>query len=183
MNESETMELKTSTSELKEAIISIKFYNDSIVIANPEKLPENLRINDLYKEHESLPNNPLLAKVFFYTGYIDAWGRGILNIIKFLKAEKLGKPMFEQSGGSFRIKFERSKIETTQKTTKKTTQKIIDLILKNPKVTRKELSEQIGISEDGIKYNLIKLAKSGKIKRIGPDKGGHWVIINVANTN
>ena len=35
-----------------------------------------------------------------------------------------------------------------------------------------------GISEDGIKYNLKALIKSGIIKRIGGRKLGHWEIIN-----
>jgi len=37
--------------------------------------------------------------------------------------------------------------------------------------------EEIGISEDGIKFNLSKLKKENKIRRVGPDKGGHWEII------
>jgi len=52
------------------------------------------------------------------------------------------------------------------------------LLKQNPKYSRKALSELIeGITEDGIKYNLDKLKKEGKIKRIGPDKGGHWVVL------
>ena len=30
------------------------------------------------------------------------------------------------------------------------------------------------ISENNIKENLAKLKKKGLLKRIGPDKGGHW---------
>lgn len=70
--------------------------------------------------------------------------------------------------------------KTTQKTTQKTektTQKILDIIKNNPQVTRKELAELVGITADGIKWNLEKLKKTGKIRRIGPDKGGKWDII------
>ena len=66
--------------------------------------------------------------------------------------------------------------KTTQKT-EKTTQKILDIIKNNPQVTRKELAELVGITADGIKWNLEKLKKTGKIRRIGPDKGGKWDII------
>lgn len=52
------------------------------------------------------------------------------------------------------------------------------LLTKNSAYSIKELTELIGnITEDGIKYNLSKLKKEGKIKRVGPDKGGHWEII------
>ncbi len=46
-----------------------------------------------------------------------------------------------------------------EETTVKTTQKIISLIKANPKITRKELAEKIGITHDGVKYNLEKLKK------------------------
>jgi len=61
-------------------------------------------------------------------------------------------------------------------TTQKTTQKISELIKENPKISRRELAEKIGITEDGIKFNLNQLKSQKKIKRIGPDKGGHWEI-------
>ena len=56
--------------------------------------------------------------------------------------------------------------------------KILEEIRKNPKVTRKELSDLTGLSIRGIEWNLDKLKKQGIIKRIGPAKGGYWEIIN-----
>lgn len=51
--------------------------------------------------------------------------------------------------------------KTRGKTREKTTQKIIDIIKRNPKITRKELAKKIGITDDGIKYHLNKLKKEG----------------------
>lgn len=68
--------------------------------------------------------------------------------------------------------------KTTQKNTQKTTQKIIEIISKNPHITRKEMAEIIGITEDGIKYHLNIMQKIGLIKRVGPKKGGYWQIID-----
>ncbi|MBQ0035703.1 MAG: hypothetical protein KBT35_02165 [Firmicutes bacterium] len=39
----------------------------------------------------------------------------------------------------------------------------------------------IGITSDGVKYNLDKLKKDNIIERIGPDKGGYWKIIRNQN--
>jgi ATP-dependent DNA helicase RecG len=61
-------------------------------------------------------------------------------------------------------------------TTQKTTQKILDLIAANPFMSRKELAEKIGLTTDGIKYHLASLQKKGRLKRIGPDKGGRWAV-------
>jgi len=33
------------------------------------------------------------------------------------------------------------------------------------------------LSEDGIKYHLNLFKKRGIIRRIGPDKGGHWKVV------
>ena len=58
-----------------------------------------------------------------------------------------------------------------------TTQKIIDAIKENPFVTRQKLVRITGLTDDGVKYNLVKLKKDKTIKRIGGDKGGHWEVI------
>ena len=67
--------------------------------------------------------------------------------------------------------------KTTRKTTQKTAQKILDILAKNPSATRAELASATGLSPDGVKWNLDKLKKSGKIRRVGPDRGGHWEIV------
>ena len=68
--------------------------------------------------------------------------------------------------------------ETTQKTAQKTTQKIVELLRERPALGRKELAELLGdITEDGVKYHLNKLKAEGVIRRIGPDKGGHWEVL------
>ena len=40
-------------------------------------------------------------------GFIDAWGRGILDILELMGKEELENPEFEESGDSFRIIFNR----------------------------------------------------------------------------
>ena len=68
--------------------------------------------------------------------------------------------------------------KTVEKTTQKTTQKILELLKEYPFMSRKEIADNLeNISEDGVKYNLAKLNKDGHIRRIGPDKGGHWEVV------
>lgn len=50
-------------------------------------------------------------------------------------------------------------------------------IKKNPFVTASELSEILGISLRKTKENMRKLHEAGLIRRIGPDKGGHWEVV------
>jgi ATP-dependent DNA helicase RecG len=68
--------------------------------------------------------------------------------------------------------------KTTQKSAQKTTQKILATLAVNPMFTRREIAKSLGdISENGVKYHLEKLKASGHIRRVGPDKGGHWEIL------
>ena len=67
--------------------------------------------------------------------------------------------------------------KTSQKTTQKTTQKIIEAIMGNSNISIEELAVICGLSRDGINYNIRNLKKQGIIRRVGPDKGGHWEVI------
>ena len=68
-------------------------------------------------------------------------------------------------------------MKTTQDTTQKTTQKILELIRNCPQITRAELAKLCEMSSDGVKWQLNTLKSNGKIRRVGPDKGGHWEVI------
>ena len=85
--------------------------------------------------------------------------------------------------------------KTTQKTDQKTDQKadqkadrhlyikkgtqadVLNLLSENPYYTQKNLMEILGKSRGTINEHIIRLKKAGLLKRIGPDKGGHWDVI------
>jgi len=58
--------------------------------------------------------------------------------------------------------------------------KILELIKINPKISKKEMSNRIGINTTAIDKNIEKLKQKGLLKRIGPYKGGYWEIISNA---
>ena len=59
----------------------------------------------------------------------------------------------------------------------KTREKILKLIKENPAVTTSQIAEKSGLTPKGIEWNIDKMKKDGFIKRVGPDKGGHWEVI------
>ncbi|MBO4966261.1 MAG: Fic family protein [Muribaculaceae bacterium] len=61
---------------------------------------------------------------------------------------------------------------------KKTRDMVIELLSKNPKLSATTLAAEIGISVKGIQRHLANLKAEGILRRIGPDKGGEWQIIN-----
>ena len=58
----------------------------------------------------------------------------------------------------------------------KTRDIILGLLSKHPFFTTADLAATIGISVKGIEKHLSKLKSEGVLKRIGPDKGGHWKV-------
>ena len=54
--------------------------------------------------------------------------------------------------------------------------KILILIKENSKISKRELSEKIGISTTAIDKNITTLKKKKIIKRVGSAKGGHWEV-------
>lgn len=66
----------------------------------------------------------------------------------------------------------------TQKTLQKKHQRIISLLKANPHITTTELASQLKVSRQTIATNIKKLQEAGLLRRIGPDKGGHWEVID-----
>ena len=68
-------------------------------------------------------------------------------------------------------------VKTTQETTQETAQeKILNLIRKNNNITQTEMAKVLGITRDGISYNIRILRKKGILERVGSTKNGEWKI-------
>ena len=59
----------------------------------------------------------------------------------------------------------------------KGSQKIIAAIAGRPNITIEEIAKSVGISTRAVKKHLSALKAGGFVKRIGPDRGGHWVVL------
>jgi ATP-dependent DNA helicase RecG len=49
----------------------------------------------------------------------------------------------------------------------------------NSTITADELAELLGKSTRTVERQIKKLKDKGKIERVGPDKGGYWIIIKL----
>ncbi len=67
--------------------------------------------------------------------------------------------------------------KSNEKGREKSKEKIISIIRDNPKVTQFELFNILNVSEKAIEKHIKKLREIGIIRRVGPDKGGHWEVI------
>ncbi len=54
---------------------------------------------------------------------------------------------------------------------------ILNLVGKNPVISKEEMMIQGNLTKKTVEYNVDKLKQKGLLKRAGPDKGGHWEIL------
>lgn len=70
--------------------------------------------------------------------------------------------------------------KSTLKSTLKNTQKtIVDIIEANPYVTISQVAQQLNLNTRGIAKHFKNLQVQGIIRRVGPDKGGHWEVVSI----
>lgn len=55
--------------------------------------------------------------------------------------------------------------------------KIIQLVQNDPQISKKAMSQQIGISPTAVDKNITVLKEKGLLYRVGSDTGGYWEII------
>lgn len=146
--------------------IKIAIFDDMIEITSPGVLIiDKEKLGEGYSELRNL-NMGLLFKRL---NIIEQWGRGYEKIKKELLNYPEIRLAIDDSSSFVQVKF----IKTTHKTTKKL---IIENMGINKFVTRKELAEIIGVSENAIKQHIANLKKDGIIERIGSLKSGYWTV-------
>lgn len=59
-----------------------------------------------------------------------------------------------------------------------TREKLFHMIKDNPKITRKELSENLKVPSSTVQFHIEKLKSEGRLERIGGAKGGYWNVLS-----
>jgi ATP-dependent DNA helicase RecG len=85
------------------ASVQVDVFADRVEIMNPGILPAELSVEDLPKEHPSIPVNPFLARPFYLAGYINQLGYGTWNVVKRCREAGLPDPDFVQGGNQFQV--------------------------------------------------------------------------------
>ena len=147
-----------------------EIFSDRVEITSAGRLPIDMSQDDFFSGISS-PRNKELMRVFRDVEMVEALGSGMRRILD----------VYDRSNFVFLDNFIRVVIPfawlPSEKTSEKTSEKIIKLVLSNPYISISELAQEINISTRNIERNLQKLRDSNRIRRVGPDKGGHWEVL------
>jgi ATP-dependent DNA helicase RecG len=182
--------------------IQIKVMPDRLIIFNAGKLPDGWTVETLTSPHESVAPNPDIARTFFRSGQIEAWGRGIRRIEEAC-AEAGVKPLVFSTLGTTtmvatfmfnpeatlgftepRVREEGTEKGTvtgtvtgTVKARVNSTQRIIlNAMLEDPGVTATVLAELTGVTLRGVRKSIKTLRDVGLVDREGSDRSGSWIV-------
>jgi len=130
----------------------------------------------------SEPRNRLMADLLSRTDYMEKAGTGIKRIME--ACEKNGNRVEFSFSDAFTI--EMSSNDTGDNVTDNVPEnvpenrasRILDIIKLNSEVTIGELANMLEVDPKTIKRDIDKLKNLNRLKRIGPDRGGHWVVVS-----
>lgn len=153
-----------------------EIFADRIEITSAGTLPEGLNEDDFF-DGVSIPRNRELMRVYRDLELVEQLGSGVPRIL-----ESYGKECFRFMGNFIRMTFPVSKelihqsrvVDRLVDGLVESQRKIVELIKANPKISKKEMAENIEISTTAVDKHIRSLREKGILKRVGGDRSGHW---------
>jgi ATP-dependent DNA helicase RecG len=116
---------------------------------------------------------------------VEHIGSGLKRIRETMVEYGLEEPMIEADDHWFTVTFKR---KTTLKGLEKSREKgqgkrtrtkdaVLQYLTETPTLTIADLAAILNIGERRVRRHITGLKASGLLKRIGPDKGGHWEVV------
>ena len=85
--------------------VSIAIYDDRVEVTNTGTFPADLPVERLVQEHDSKPQNPIIANVLYKSKILESWGRGIGTMVDECKRVGLPAPEFKTDGNFVTVVF------------------------------------------------------------------------------
>jgi ATP-dependent DNA helicase RecG len=152
--------------------VAVAIYDDRLEVTSSGTLHFGLTAEALLLPHESLPFNPLVARVFYRRGIIEAWGRGTLKMVETIAQAGLVPPQIEEGGGAVTVRFRATR---TLPTLSPRQERVLEILANHPSglALRDLLGEVVG-TERQLKEDLAKLRSGGLIRLQGHARGARW---------
>ncbi len=161
--------------------VNIAIFKNRLEIRSPGGLYGGLTIEKIKTKEVSRRRNELIAEMLHRIHFVERWGRGISLILS-----KEPDTEFEVVAGIFITRFKRKEVEKgveglVERLVEglvENQKKILKFIAENPRVSKREMAEKLGISTTAVDKNINTLKKKGLLKRVGGAKGGYWEVVS-----
>ena len=160
--------------------IQMRIYTDKLIIMNEGSLPPEITVEDLKKNHLSKPRNKLLADIFYFAGFIEAWGRGTLKIVEKCRDQGLPEPEFNNEHGVMSVTFYKDKWNEKHLHGLGLNERQIKAVLyvkKNGKITNREYREINTVSDEGARIDLNMMVKKNILIQTGKGRSVHYILV------
>ncbi len=157
--------------------IQVRVYSDKMIIMNEGRLPPEIPVEKLKTTHLSIPRNRLLAEVFYYAGFIEAWGRGTIKIVEKCREQGLPEPDFVEENGVMMVTFYRDKWNENhlrELGLNKRQIKAVMFVKETDKITNREYQELCKTSDRTALRDLEGLVELHLFKKSGEKKGTYY---------
>jgi ATP-dependent DNA helicase RecG len=167
--------------------IMIKIYDDMIWFHNPGGLPKGLSIEQLKAKPQSIPRNPLIARIFYLTGYIERYGSGIQRIVTSFADAGLPEPEFQTDAWGLTLTMRKDLFTEeylAQMGLNERQVKAVMHVKKNGRITNKEfiaLTPQ-KVTAKTASRDLRGLCENGILTQIGTTGKGTYYILSSASS-
>lgn len=147
-------------------------YYYSLVRGNQKLLfPADLPIERLMQEHDSKPQNPIIANVLYKSKILESWGRGIGTMVDECKRVGLPAPEFNTDGNFVWVvfKYNRNSVVVTPQLMKVIT------VIRDNMMAAKEIMKCIKLKDKTYfldKY-LYPAMEDGYVEQLYPDNPKH----------
>ena len=159
---------------LVSAPIRLFVFDNRIEIISPGHLPNNLTVEKIRAGNSNI-RNPILAS-YVAKGLLPYRGLGS-GIKRALEDWPEIDFADDRDGCLFTVTVHRKEEKSSPKSSPKSSQKIIELMQHNPTVTIADLALSVGVTNRAIKKQIEKLKQQGRLRRVGPARGGHWEVL------
>jgi ATP-dependent DNA helicase RecG len=163
------------------ASVQIDVFADRLEIMNPGRLPNELTVEDLVKEHLSVPVNPFLARPFYLAGYINQLGYGTRNVADWCKKAGLPAPKFDPGDNRFRVIIWRDwltddRIKGLGLNERQI--KAVRLLKTERQISNMEYQQATGASRATAKRDLDELVKTRLLTLVGAGRSARYRLTN-----
>ena len=142
--------------------VSIAIYDDRVEITNTGTFPADLPVERLVQEHDSKPQNPIIANVLYKSKILESWGRGIGTMVDECKRVGLPAPEFKTDGNFVTVVFKYNRNGVNLQLVNSNPTSTQQVPNKYPTSTQQVL-ELVGILKDG-EYSVREIMSSLMLK-------------------